>query len=535
MPKPDEETRLLAALAVDEMDEAPPPDFPECAEPPPETEEGWWPDLNEPQMELFNDYTQYLLLDSERFSGKSYGVAHKIVRHAWENWDALVLVTSYTLSGLQEGLMEDIEKFILPDWKANIGLEAIGPKTNISKTSFFKIANKYGGWSTIIFKPCPSVSIIDERFKPIKASMIVFEEMGDKNDSRYFEKLTQQLRRGGIKKMQFIAVTNPPKEGPEHFLYERFFVEPEDEEAKEYWKRKYKRIHFPAMKNKWRDVKEYMADLRDKYRHDPNSVDRLVKGIWVKQLLGEGIFKEYFAPNVHIKGDLQSGRQLVAQPNIPIVLGADMGDVNNGFTLQQMIHVKDKVIWMQVGELETVDKKIPLKQMVHLTYGKMNQVVSQAAAAKHLNESEARRAFRFDFVSDSSTLRFRQSGGDIERQLILEASQEILRTHGDNYPLISQAMWMKPAPKGDGSVAFRVKMLIEMLQTEKFIMDATCTRTLDMFTSLNSSKKKDGSPFEPPKNSPYKHILDALTYPHVYFQIHGRPEPMEARPSPAVY
>ena len=530
----DFEIKYLASLTDDE-EEAPPPEFPECAEPPPETEEGWFPELNEPQTELFNNYTQYLLLDSERFSGKSYGVGHKIVRHAWENWDALVLVTSYTLSGLQEGLMEDLEKDILPDWEKNIGLKWVGPKANISKTSFIKVANRFGGWSTIIFKPCPSVSIIDERFKPIKASMIVFEEMGDKNDSRYFEKLTQQLRRKGIKDMQFIAVTNPPKEGPEHYLYDRFFVEPEDEEAKAYWKRKYHRIHFPAMKNRWRDVKEYMADLKDKYRHDPNSVDRLVKGIWVKQILGEGIFKDYFLPAIHIKGDLQLGRQLVAQPGLPIILGADMGDVNNGFTFQQMVHVKDRVIWMQVGELESVGRKIPLNQMIHLVYHKMNAIVRQAADAKRLNDSEMLRAFRFEHISDSSTLRFRQSGGDVERQLILEASNEILRTHGSQYPCVNQPIWMKPAPKGDGSVAFRVKMLIEMLQTERFIMDATCTRTTDMFTSLNSSKKKDGSPFEPPAASPYKHILDALTYPHVHFQVHGRPKAVGDRVKPMVY
>ena len=534
MPKSDDHIKYLAGLEDDPLDEAI-PDFPECDKPPKKTKDDvWWPDLNKAQMELFNDYTKYVILDGERGGGKSWGVAHKIIRHAWENWDANILVTSHTLSGLQEGLIEDIERHTIPEWERNIGLTAVGPRTNVSKTTFIKVANQYGGWSQIIFKPCPSVSIIDARFKPIKASMIVFEEMGDKNDSRYFEKLTQQLRRQSVKHKQFICLTNPPKEGPEHYLHDRFFVEPEEAKARDYWLKNYRRIYFPFSDNQWMD-KDYLDDIRDKYRHDPNSIDRLVKGLWVKQILGDGIFKDYFIPEIHIKGDILDKRSLVAQPGLPIILGADMGDVNNGFTFQQMVHVKDKVMWMQVGEMEVVGRKIPLEQMIHMLYGKMNTLVRAAADTKNLNDSEARRAFRFDFVSDSSTLRFRQSGGDIERQLILDASREIMRKSTEQYELITQPIWMKPAPKGDGSVAFRVKMLIESLQTERFILDATCNRTIEMFGNLTSSAKKGGSPFEPPANSPYKHILDALTYPHVYFQLHGAPRSESDRIKPKAY
>lgn len=532
----EDDLKYLAAYD-DEPDTNVEPSFEECENPPDEcpNEELWWPDLNEPQTELFNCYHRNVLLDSERFSGKSYGVAHKIVKHCWETWDALVLVTTYSLEGLTSGLMEDLEKSILPEWEENINLDWSGPKLNMSKTAFIKIANKFGGWSTIMFKPCPSVTIIDTRFKPIKASMIVFEEMGDQNDPRFYQKLNQQLRRNHVKYFQFIAITNPPKEGPEHYLYEKFFIPSENEEDRIRWERTHKRIYFPALLNKWRDVQEYHDTIKDDHRGDPNTVQRLVKGEWVKQQLGDGIFKDYWLPNIHVKGDLAKNRRLLVQPNIPIVMGADMGDVNNGISFLQQVPMKDKVIWMQVDEIETVGKKLTLSQIIHISYAKMNALVMAAAKAKNMSVAEAVQAFRFEFIADSSTMRYRQAGGDIERELIKKASQDILEKYQDQYPYISQSIYFKPAPKGDGSVAFRVKQLIEMLQTERLVVDSGCVKTIDMFQHITSADKAGGSPFEPSKRSPYKHILDALTYPIVYHIVRGDSEVSKPRMKPQYY
>lgn len=556
----EQDIKYLAAYDMSPDEEAPPPEFPECEGPAPKTDDSklWWPELNDVQLEAFNDYTKYTLYHSERFSGKSWCVGHKAVRHCWENWDALCLITTYTLTGLTEGLLEDLVKDILPEWERNIGLTWVGPKTNISKTTFIKVANCYGGWSTIIFKPCPSVSIISERFKPIKASMIIFEEMGDKNDERFLNQLSQQLRRKHVKNQQFIAVTNPPKEGPKHYLYERFFVGPkptkEEEEKGEYsqetkdalerFRTNWRHIHFPVQKNKWRDWEAYLNDIRDNNRHDPNMVDRLVRGEWVEQQLGEGIFKDFFIPNIHIKGNVAENRQLIPQPGMPIVLGGDMGDVNNGFSFLQQVYMKkkqpdgrevEKIVWMQLDELEIVGKKLSIPQLTHMILEKMNRLVMRGAQAKGMDLPQAVQELRFEFIADSSTLRFRQGGGDIERNLVRDASKEILNKYAAQYPYVTQPIMFKPAPKGDGSVSFRVKMLIEMLQTERYVVDSSCVRTIEMFKQITSSNKEGGSPFDPSGKSPYKHILDAVTYPIVYHVVRGDTKPEKEKLKPMYY
>ena len=531
----DDDLRYLAAYD-DELDDLE-PDFPECSREPKDCPniEKWWPELNAPQMELFNDYTRNVLCDSERFSGKSIGVGHKAIRHAWETWDALVLITTYSLEGLTSGLMEDLTNLILPEWEANIGLEHTPPRQNVSKTTFIKVANKFGGWSTIMFKPCPTTTIISTRFKPIKASMIVFEEMGDQNNKAFYTKLNQQLRRNHVKQFQFIAVTNPPEQGPKHYLYEMFFVEPEDPKDAERWKLKYKRIYFPAHLNKWRDVAGYLEDIKFDNRGDSNAVARLVEGKWEELQLGDGIFKDYFIPEIHIKGDLASNRRLVAQPNMPIVLGGDMGDVNNGFSFLQQVHMKDKVVWMMLAELETVGKKLSIPQLMHLLLSKMSGVIQDGATLKGMDISQAVQNFRFDHIADSSTLRFRQSGGDIERELIKKETTKILQEHAAQYPYIKDPIYFKPAPKGDGSVEFRVKMLIEMLQTERFVVDASCVKTIEMFKMITSGKTANGSPFAPGSRSKYKHILDAITYPIVYHTVRGDSIPDSKRIKPKYY
>jgi hypothetical protein len=144
------------------------PEFPECEVPPPKTDdrELWWPSLYPTQMLAFNDYTKYLLFSGERGSGKGILSLHKCVRHAWENWDALVMVTSLTLTAATAGgVWTDLSNYILPEWEENIGLKWVGPRFDQAKNSYIKVANRFGGWSTIMLKAIPSGSIISQRFK----------------------------------------------------------------------------------------------------------------------------------------------------------------------------------------------------------------------------------------------------------------------------------------------------------------------------------------------------------------------------------
>jgi len=76
---------------------------------------------------------------------------------------------------------------------------------------------------------------------------------------------------------------------------------------------------------------------------------------------------------------------------------------------------------------------------------------------------------------------------------------------------------MKDTPKMGGSVEERSRILIDKLIREEIIIDVRCKGVLDMFRNIIA--KKD-NPLTPAPGSPYKHALDALTYP-MFFRSAG--------------
>jgi len=58
-----------------------------------EEEEIWSPSLSGSQDELFNSTSKYILAYGERASGKTFVLGgHKLVRHCYENFNALALI-----------------------------------------------------------------------------------------------------------------------------------------------------------------------------------------------------------------------------------------------------------------------------------------------------------------------------------------------------------------------------------------------------------------------------------------------------------
>jgi phage terminase large subunit len=512
------------------------PEFPECEEPAPDiTDEGWWPDLGPTQMEMFNCDKKYILAHGERGSGKGIGLTHKCVRHAMMNWDALVIMTSLGLSGQTlGGPWFDLYSFILPMWESNIGLKWVGPRMDTSRNAYVRVANIYGGWSTIMLKSIPSESVITARFKGTAPSMIFFDELTEAKSAAYIKKLGQQVgRRRGVKCQQFLAACNPSPEGQDNWVYRMFLEEPEKEHDRKYWNDHYAAFHVPMTENIWMENKEaYVEDLKHLAKDDPTEYDRIVNGIWTKQMVGDSIFSNYFQEKTHVKGNAAKGRRFVLQPNLTMTVGYDMGDVNNGVTFLQQIPVKEKTIWVQLDEIVTIDKKIPLISFVRIVLGRINEVIMRAAEAKGLTVTQARNQFYVEHIGDNSTKRFRQAGGDVENQLIWDISKLELEENPEVYPYVVDPIWIRPAPKGDGSPEQRSKLIIDLLQNNRLLIDSGCKNTIDMF--MNIVAKKD-SIFAPATRSKFKHVLDALGYPIIEYAVHGTPAPRAQRIQPMVY
>lgn len=526
----------IAYLAA--YDDATPtePEFPECNEPAPDTDQnGWWPKLGATQLRVFNSEKKYVLAAGERGSGKSFSAIHKVVRHVYSNWDALAMMTSLTITAQTAGgIWTDLCEYVLPEWEEAIGLKFIGPRMDSARNAYVKVGNVYGGWSTIILKSIPSESVISQRFKGTTPSLILLDEICEVSSISYMKKLGQQLgRKRGIKVQQFICTANPSPEGEDHWVYQSFIKEPTDPKEYEYWKEHYDHFHVPISENLWLPNREkYIADLKHMARTDPTEYDRIVLGKWTKQMVGQGIFKDYFMEKVHVKGDASKGIRFVAQPGIPITVGYDIGEVNQGIAFLQQVPMKDKTTWVQLDELVTIGKKISLQMFVRMILGRLNEVIMRGAECKGLTVQQARQQFYVEHISDNSSMRFRAVGGDLEKNIIEELSAAELRENPEMYPYVTDPIVMLPAPKGDGSVEQRSRLLIDLLQNNRYLVDSGCKNSIDMFMNITAKKN---SIFAPDGRSKYKHILDGITYPLITYIVNGTPPPRAERVEPMVY
>src|ERR1051326_4882967 len=77
----------------------------------------WTPDLNPTQQKYFDDPSAFLLAHGEKGSGKTTSAGHKIVRHCYENHNALQLVMAPSIRTGVEGIWQSLNISILPHWK----------------------------------------------------------------------------------------------------------------------------------------------------------------------------------------------------------------------------------------------------------------------------------------------------------------------------------------------------------------------------------------------------------------------------------
>ena len=89
--------------------------------PSPDADGDWYPDLNTTQTKIFEDSCKFILAYGEKGSGKTMGLLYKLVRHCYENENALALIVSPSIRTGKEGVLHDLEALVLPRWKEEIG------------------------------------------------------------------------------------------------------------------------------------------------------------------------------------------------------------------------------------------------------------------------------------------------------------------------------------------------------------------------------------------------------------------------------
>lgn len=479
---------------------------------PPQYDPNWEPSLNEVQREVYKNEARYILAYGERGSGKSLGAAHKLVRHCWNNFNALaVVVVGVKRQATQGGIFEKIQLSLLPEWQRGVGMQFTEVKSNIEKDVFIYVSNKFGGWSKILLLSMPVGSFIKDRAKGLEMSFLLIDEIQTLASDEYFSVLIQQLgRRAHIAEVQQLVATCNPL-GPSHWTYKRFFEAPVNPETGE-WNPLYKTFHVPISDNLHNLPQGYYDNVMEAVKNDPIEYRRMVLGEWVDRPSGDAIFAGYFSEELHMRGDLKLGRRILPKAGFDIILGYDLGTANSAISFIQNIPTRDKDLWIVFDEMVYTDSYVPYTELVPAIMRRI----------KFWNET-VKTTFNVIHISDATAFNmFRATTGTYD-------SLEVERISRDSLPAFEgvDIIKMIECPKFPGSVAGRVKTTMKFLNQERLLLSTSCERTKDMFFHLEMEKIRDGKytpdlPFSP-KRSKHLHIFDAMSYALFFYELGNIP------------
>lgn len=472
------------------------------------------PMLGARQAELYDSQAKYILAYGERYSGKSLVSGHKLVRHLWRNFNALaVILVGVKNQAMKGGIWEKLQTMILPEWREGQGLTYSEEKRDDQKNPMLFVSNRFGGLSQVVLVSAPIGQMLTKRIRGYEASFIFVEELTTLDGSAFFDAVTQQVgRRMAIDDVQqYVAATNP--EGPSHWVYQRWFEVPLNTAGD--YDPDYAKFHLPSAENPIKDspnekerrlFENYMKSVADACATDEVKAARMLRGEWIDQPSGQALFKDFYVPHLHRIGE--GRKRLLPNPNFPVIVGYDLGTANNAIVLMQQLPQKDRLLWTVFDEVIETGRKIGYDVLVLSLMRRMNWWQKRVDAK-----------FTFNHISDNSAFnQFRPGSGSYD---VMDVERES-RKHAER--LSVPPIRMKPAPKFQGSVEARVRLLMNLLQREEIVFSCGCTKLIDMLLHLESEGQEDGKKYDPslafsPKRSKYLHGFDALTYPIITFDV----------------
>ena len=495
-----------------------------------EIENEWMPELGPTQQKIYWDKAPYILSYGERYTGKSYGFLHKVVKHCYFNPDALAMITTLTRAtstagGVWETMLSEADDWrgkpagILKIWENEVGLECSGEYGDDGKNKWIDIRAWNGKTSRMLMRSIPVGAHIKKRSKGTAPSLFMFEELTETEDPDYFLKIIQQLgRRPTVpaSEQQYLASCNPAEIGEEHWVWKEFMVNPweEDEETGEKTHDDdYSVYHIPFSENTFvEDPAAYQKKVMKECRRDPTAYDRLILGKWTPKISGEGIFRHYFLPDIHIKGELRK-TGLVPKCGDPIIIGYDPGNVNNSRSFMQCNRSGKKKIWRTFDESVFVQKKKSFKSLTLELYDKM-----------HWWNERMGWIFPYYHIGDRAAFTHYNPQGSFDYLQFERISKEIIKEH-ERFKDLTPIRMLAP-PKGAGSVEDRVRVMQDLLASGQYMVSALCPAHLKMLRNLRKSKiKKVEQDYIPLKTiSGEIHTFDSQSYPPYYFYLKQRPE-----------
>ncbi len=468
------------------------------------------PSLTPRQKELFDSQKRYVLAWGEKGSGKSIGVLHRLVRHCYENENALaVLLVRVRSMANKGGAWDKLQSMVLPEWKHGLGLEFSDVKFDSQHNEFIWIQNESGGWSMVVLISAPHATQLRERIRGYEPSFVFVDELTSCDSVEYFQAVAAQIGRrpfvDGVQ--QYVAACNP--EGPSHWVYQKWFVQAFNDETGE-WDPDFENIHFPIAENEKNLTPGYLASLKKIFKDDKVEGQRMIGGEWVDRPSGEGLFRGIYDPIIHVRplNDEMQPHQyewLLPVKGHPMIIGLDPGAVHSAFIFDQWLPIDEKMKWMVFDELVVTKQRIAYELLIPMVMRRVKFWREETGCDADTMPQV--------WISDSSAFnQYRAAQGSFD---VLEI-ERIYEQNRAKYGL--EPIKIKAAPKFNGSVVTRVRLVQKILSADELIVSARCRMMQKMFLQIEGKKQRSNEAPDPeaamtPARSDVLHSFDAFSYP----------------------
>jgi len=475
------------------------------------TEGFWLPPLNIKQFEIFDDQHRYLLVHGPRMSGKTFGIIHKVLRHAFDVDGAMVAIVCKTLKNAKSAGVWLLLCRMIKLWEQHChGFKVIeGPKTaGDTKLSFVRLRNRHGTISEIQCHSLEHAQEVEAKFKSSGYSMFWLSELDQFCTEHAFDIFCDALRMTPFvpfEKHQIICDCNPPDTGTNNWIYRKWFEfkdshsKNEDTEKTEIAKSRLHRILVMIDDNPQLS-QEAKDDLIERYRNRPTWFNRFILGVW-EMSLTDGHFSDVWDEDKHVlgKADCAEEEQEVIIPTAgcrTLLTGWDMGEKSNhSFHILEKIVNEDPVTKRQIVSFTAIDEIVVVRTFTLIE----DFVAACLERIEYWEEWQLKQhniKLNWRHWSDTSAFEVSAKSGTSDAAVAYEASEGRIILGG--------------APKYRGSNRDKVNLLSELLGQNRLHISAQLKATRSMFANL---KKDPSSTAQFIYRDDHKHPFDSLAYP----------------------
>lgn len=480
----------------------------------------WLPPLNKKQVEIFDDYHRYLLVHGPRKSGKTFGILHKVIRHAYDVANARFAIVCKTIKNAKSAGVWVLLEMMLNLWAGKPGPGGHkgnpcpkfkildGPRTTgDSKMSFVIIQNRWGGESEIQCHSLEYASEVEAKFKGPAYSGFWLSEFDQYCDEHAWDIMCDALRAPGVdfSDHQIIADLNPPDTGTNNWIHDKWFKfkdeVPKEDDGKQDLRDSLHRILVNLDDNPQLDPRE-RKDIEMRYSKRKKLYRRFILGLW-EQDITDGHFSDVWDEDIHVAGKADGPREdweiIVPTDQCTELLGGwDIGEKkSHSFHIMEKVTTEEPVSKRLVVSFRILDELVFVDQFVSVEEFTLQAMEKMAFWEKWQKEHHQIEQVTWRHWADTSAFDKRASANTTDAAIVYSTSQGKIVLRG--------------APKYRDSNRDKVSLLWQFLHAQRLHVSAQCFKTRAMFAMLRADPDSSASKYV--RRDQHKHPFDSLSYP----------------------